>query len=57
MRNEKNINTCIHCSVHDCMYHSGSENYCSLESIRVAAHEPNPTDERGVDCRSFECKK
>ena len=56
MFNEKNVNHCIRCSVKDCKYHGGDENYCSLDSIQVASHEKNPTDERCVDCRSFECK-
>ena len=56
MLNENHENHCIHCSVKDCKYHCGADNYCSLDSIRIASHEKNPTDERGVDCRSFECK-
>ncbi len=53
---ENSANHCIRCSVHDCKYHNGRENYCSLDSIEVAAHEKNPTDEKCVDCRSFENK-
>ena len=56
MFNETQKNRCIHCSVKDCKYHCGDENYCSLDSIQVASHEKNPTDEQCVDCRSFECK-
>ena len=56
MFNEKSANHCIHCSVRDCKFHSGDENYCSLDSIEVASHEQNPTDERCVDCCSFECR-
>ena len=56
MFNESSANHCIKCSVKDGKYHSGAENYCSLDCIQVASHEKNPTDERCVDCRSFECK-
>lgn len=56
MFEDYNANHCIHCTVHDCKYHCGKENYCSLDSINVATHEDNPTDERCVDCRSFECR-
>ena len=49
-------NHCIRCTVRDCKYHSDSENYCSLDCIEVASHEKNPTSEKCVDCRSFECK-
>lgn len=53
---QNEINRAIHCSVEDCRYHCGSENYCSLDSIHVAAHEQNPSDEKCVDCKSFACK-
>lgn len=56
MHNEGIANYSIHCTVSDCKYHQGKENYCSLDSIDVATHEQNPTDPRCVDCRSFECK-
>lgn len=56
MFNDDNTNRCIHCSVHECKYHSGDRNYCSLDSIRIASHEQHPTSERCVDCVSFECK-
>lgn len=55
MTNENHANRSIHCSVVDCKYHNGEKNYCSLDSIMVASHEKNPTDESCVDCRSFEC--
>lgn len=56
MFNENIANHSIRCTVHDCKYHNGQENYCSLDCIDVATHEENPTDVRCVDCRSFECK-
>ena len=56
MFHDNNVNRCIHCSVKDCKYHNGDENYCTLDSINVASHEKNPTDESCVDCCSFECR-
>ena len=52
----KHKNDCIKCSVAQCQHNMVTENYCSLDSIQVASHEKNPTDEKCVDCRSFECK-
>ena len=57
MDHNEHANHCIRCTVHECKYHSGKEDYCSLDSIRVASHEENPTDERCVDCRSFACRQ
>lgn len=49
-------NHAIHCTVEDCRYHTGTEDYCSLDCIHVASHEQNPSDEKCVDCKSFACK-
>ena len=57
MDHESIANYSIHCTVRDCKYHKGDENYCSLDSIRISAHEKNPTDEKCVDCKSFSCKE
>ena len=46
-------NHCIECSVHQCEHHCGSENYCALNKVRIATHEPNPTETQCVDCESF----
>ena len=35
MNNNKTCNTSIKCSVDTCAYHSGTQNCCSLESIKV----------------------
>lgn len=50
----KCANHSIECSVHQCAHHCGDENYCALNKIRVATHEPNPTQTQCVDCESFE---
>lgn len=49
-------NRSIHCTVDQCRYHCGMENYCSLNSIKVGTHESNPTECACVDCQSFERK-
>lgn len=49
-------NRSIHCTVNNCKFHNNKENYCSLESINVSTHEPNPTKVECTDCSSFMCK-
>ena len=56
MTNETNVNHAIHCTVKDCKYHNGHENFCSLDAIHVATDEKCPKDEKCVDCKSFEVK-
>lgn len=56
MNHECIANYSIHCTVKDCRYHKGDENYCSLDTVNISAHEQNPTDQRCVDCSSFRCK-
>ncbi len=51
---KKHANHCIECSVKQCAHHCGDENYCALNKIRVATHEPDPTETQCVDCESFE---
>lgn len=49
-------NESINCSVTNCSYHAGSEDYCTLDSIKVGTHESNPTKKECTDCESFENK-
>lgn len=49
-------NPSIKCNVEKCKYHCNAENYCSLDSIQVGTHEPNPTVCECVDCESFVAK-
>lgn len=49
-----NINESIKCTVEQCKYHAGSDNYCSLADITVSTHEANPTQNECTDCMSFE---
>lgn len=49
-------NDCIRCSINNCEYHCQSENYCSLDEIKVGTHESNPTKVECTDCESFKLK-
>ena len=49
-------NKCIECTVSNCTHHCGTQNYCSLDQIRVGTHEANPTMDQCTDCLSY-CKK
>ena len=46
-------NQSIKCTVTQCAHHCQSKGYCSLDSIMVGTHEPNPTMCECTDCRSF----
>ncbi len=49
----KTPNHSIQCSVQQCEHHCGNENFCALNSVRIATHEANPTECACVDCESF----
>lgn len=51
-----NANKSIECSITQCKNHCGTENYCSLSSIKVGTHESNPTMIECTDCTSFRLK-
>ena len=46
-------NKSIGCSVQQCKHHSGTENFCTLSSIKVGTHEANPKMVECTDCESF----
>jgi len=46
----------VKCTVEQCKYHNDGKECCSLDSIQVGTHEPNPTKTECVDCQSFMCK-
>ena len=56
MANCSNPNKSIGCTVNQCEYHCGNENYCTLEKITVGTHEANPTVIECTDCESFKAK-
>ena len=51
MRN--NANKSIGCTVTQCEYHCGSENYCSLDKINVGTHEQEHGSCSITECNSF----
>lgn len=52
----KTKNDSIQCSIHNCVHHAGSVDYCTLDRIHVGTHEMNPTKKECTDCDSFQCK-
>ena len=49
----KTPNTSIECTVKQCEHHCGAQNYCALNTVKIATHESNPTQCQCVDCESF----
>lgn len=49
-------NKAIRCTVNQCRYHCGAQDFCSLNSIKVGTHESDPDFCECVDCESFERK-
>ena len=49
-------NSSIECTVQQCKYHAVTEDYCSLNAIKVGTHEQHPTKVECTDCNSFELK-
>ncbi|WP_129701600.1 DUF1540 domain-containing protein [Anaerostipes caccae] len=43
-------NDCIECTINNCAYHAGDVDYCTLETIKIGTHEPNPTTKECTDC-------
>ncbi len=50
-------NPSIKCTVEQCKYNNCSESYCTLDSIKVGTHEPNPKVIECTDCQSFVAKQ
>ena len=53
MNGKMTCNTSIKCSVDTCAYHSGAQNCCSLDSIKVGCCDCSPTKCEGTECASF----
>jgi len=49
-------NESIACTVNNCTHHAQSENYCTLNKIKVGTHENCPTQVECTDCESFKLK-
>ena len=49
-------NDSIQCTIHNCAFHAGAVDYCTLDTIRIGTHELNPTIKECTDCESFKNK-
>lgn len=49
-------NQAIRCTVTNCTNHCTGKEYCSLPTIQVGTHEPNPTMDQCTDCQSYKMK-
>ena len=46
-------NESIKWTIKNCAYNAQSEDYCTLDAIKVGTHEMNPTKKECTDCESF----
>ena len=46
-------NTSIKCTVSNCAYNNGTENYCTLDTIKVGTCGTAATKPEGTECDSF----
>lgn len=53
MMNQMKKNDNIRCTVSQCKYNMETEDYCSLDCIKVGTHEANPTVPECTECDSF----
>ncbi|GAA0726190.1 DUF1540 domain-containing protein [Clostridium malenominatum] len=49
-------NNSIACRVDECKFHCKDDDYCTLDQILVAKHEPVAKTVECTDCASFEKK-
>ena len=49
-------NDSIQCTIHNCAFHAGAVDCCTLDTIRIGTHELNPTKKECTDCESFKNK-
>ncbi|MCI8575258.1 MAG: DUF1540 domain-containing protein [Bacilli bacterium] len=52
MEKEEYFNQRIGCTVHDCKYHDGNEDHCTLGKILVSGEN----NQKGTFCASFESR-
>lgn len=50
------VNSSIGCSVSECQYHAGNDQYCTLDKIMVGKNESFTSQARDTDCESFKVK-
>lgn len=49
----QNVNHSIKCSVNNCSHHAGSQDYCTLNEIKVGCCKSQATTCDGTECASF----
>lgn len=49
-------NPSIGCTVSNCQFHAGNENYCTLQQIMVGTHGHAAKQVECTDCESFKLK-
>lgn len=49
-----NHNDSIACTVGECKFHCTTDDYCTLDKIQVAKHEPVASTVECTDCNSFQ---
>ena len=50
----QNVNHSIKCSVASCVHHSGAQEYCTLNEIKVGCCRAKATFCDNTECASFE---
>ena len=50
---EKKKNSNIHCTVKQCANNMETEDYCTLDMVKVGTHESDPKVPECTDCNSF----
>lgn len=51
------VNHNIRCSVSNCAFHAGNQDYCTLREIKVGCCTAKPTSCDCTECASFELGK
>lgn len=50
---EKKKNSNIHCTVKQCVNNMETEDYCTLDMVKIGTHESDPKVPECTDCNSF----
>lgn len=50
---EKKKNSNIHCTVKQCANNMETEDYCTLDMVKIGTHESDPKVPECTDCNSF----
>ncbi|MDK2919891.1 MAG: hypothetical protein PWQ37_2624 [Candidatus Petromonas sp.] len=50
------VNRSIGCEVDECRFHAKTQQYCSLDNIKVVKHHGEARTVEATDCGSFEAE-